>query len=131
MEFLREIMESLLEIMELYDDICYTICLQLLIPPLMDWASHRMTREIELIFYTCLTLIILKYFRRFVLWIDPSINVDDRILSIMVCTIIFIHGSNWVDEPSTMKDNICQAIIINWALAHIFDWMDNVDETDT
>ncbi|PNX61270.1 hypothetical protein L195_g052366 [Trifolium pratense] len=35
---------------------------------------------------------------------------------------------NFVDEPSTVKDHICLAIAINWALSHIFRWMDIMDE---
>ncbi|WJX16013.1 hypothetical protein P8452_06096 [Trifolium repens] len=118
-----------MEIMELFDDICYTFCLQVCIPPLMDWASHRMTIETELIFYSFLILIILNYFYRFILWIDPSINVDDRIIAPMVCTIIFTHGFNLVDEPSTIEGHICLAIAINWALSFIFPWMDIMDAT--
>ncbi|KAK2452671.1 hypothetical protein QL285_000445 [Trifolium repens] len=115
-----------MEIME-FDDICYTFCLQVCIPPLMDWASHRMTTETELIFYSCLILIVLKYFYRFVIWIDPSINVDDRIIAPMVCTIIFTHGFKLFDEPSTIEGHLCLAIAINWTLSHIFHWMDIMD----
>ncbi|GAU26927.1 hypothetical protein TSUD_05980 [Trifolium subterraneum] len=87
--------------------------------------------EIELIFYTCLILIILRYFDQFILWIHPSINVSKDILTPMIIDVIFAHRFKYLDAPSIMEDNkmalfrhIFVAIRMNLAMACFKSWMD-------
>ncbi|KAK2452672.1 hypothetical protein QL285_000446 [Trifolium repens] len=108
-----------MKIMELFENICYTICLKLYIPPLMDWASHRMTIEIELIFYTCLILIIINYFERFMLWIYPSINATKILLAPTAILVIITHRFDLEHKPSTKEDKMPSLILTNLTMCYI------------
>jgi hypothetical protein len=113
-----------MKIMELFENIWYTICLKLYIPPLMDWASHRMTIEIELIFYTCLILIIINYFERFMLLIYPSINATKILVAPMAIVVIITHRFDLEVKPSTKEDKMSSLILTNLTMCYIIHCLD-------
>jgi hypothetical protein len=108
-----------IEMMKLFYYTCYAICLQLSIPPLMDWASHLMTMEIKLIFYACLILIVPMFFDQF---ITP-------LVIIVILDHLFKAASTMEDHKMALLKHICDAIYYTLALSCINSWMD--PSTDT
>jgi hypothetical protein len=113
-----------MKIMELFENIWYTICLKLYIPPLMVWASHRMTIEIELILYTCFILIIINYFERFMLLIYPSINATKILGAPMAIVVIITHRFDLEVKPSTKEDKMSSFILTNLTMCYIIHCLD-------